>query len=99
MKKSLIALAGALAGATMLAAAAPASAHDRIAFGVSVGVPVAPVAYVAPPAYYAPAPGPVVVGAPAYYGPDWRYYHGYWYHGYNGYHGYRGYRGYHGGHR
>jgi hypothetical protein len=110
MKTSLIALAGVLAGATMLVAAAPASAHDRIAFGISVGVPVAPVAYVAPPAYYAPPPAPVVVGGPVvevgapYYGPDWRYYHGYrggyYYHGYNGYHGNYGYHGgYHGGHR
>ena len=80
MKKSLIALAGALAGATMLVAAAPASAHDRFAFGVSVGVPVA---YVAPAPYYAPAPGPVVVGGPAYYGGGPVYYNapGYGYRG------------------
>jgi hypothetical protein len=96
MKKSLVAAtAGVLAGATMLMCAAPAMAHDRIGFGISVGLPVAPVAYVAPPPVYAPAPvvvgayGPVVqVGAPYYYGRDWRYDHGF--------HGYRyGGRGWH----
>ncbi len=92
MKKSLFALAGVLAGATILVAG-PASAHDRIGFGISVGVPVAPIGYVAPPPYYGPGPvvvgGPVVtVGAPYYYG-------GY-YHGYRGDYGYRGgYRGWH----
>ena len=112
MKKSLIALAGVLAGATMVLAAAPASAHDRIAFGISVGVPVAPVAYVAPPPVYVAPPAPVVVSEPVYYGPEWRYYHGYhgyWHHGYEGYRGYGyGYHdhdrdhdrdGYHGWHR
>lgn len=98
MKKSLVALAGAFAGATMLITASPAMAHDRIGFAVSVGVPVAPVAYAAPaPAYIAPPPAPVVVGgpvvtfgAPYYYGRDWRYYHGY-----RGSYGYRGYHGWH----
>ncbi|HEX8955267.1 MAG TPA: hypothetical protein VF798_03280 [Burkholderiaceae bacterium] len=121
MKKSLVAFAGVLAGAAMFAAAAPASAHDRIAFGISFGVPVAPVTYVAPQPVYVPAPAPVVVsepvvevGAPVYYGPEWRYYHGYhgyWHHdydhdywrhrdeGYRGYHGYHDDDGYRGWHR
>jgi hypothetical protein len=99
MKKSFFATtAGVLIGATMLMGAAPAMAHDRIGFGVSIGVPIAaPVAYVAPAPVYAPAPvvyggyGPVVrVGGPYYR--DWHYYHGY-----HGYYGYRG--GYHGWHR
>ena len=93
MKKSLVAIAGAIAGAAMLVAASPAMAHGRFGFAVSVGVPVAPV-YVAPPApVYVPPPvvpvGPaVVVGGPVV-GVGVPFYHGY-YHGYYGYHGYRG---------
>ena len=77
MKKSLIAIAGALAGAAMCVAAAPAMAHDRWDVAVSFGVPVAPVTYVAPPPVYVAPPAPVVVASPVYYDNDWRYYHGY----------------------
>ncbi|MBV8633650.1 MAG: hypothetical protein JO002_04105 [Burkholderiaceae bacterium] len=83
MKKSLIAVAGALAGAAMFVAATPAMAHERWDVAVSLGVPVAPVTYVAPPPVYVAPPAPVVVAGPVYYGNDWRYYHGYrgyWHH-------------------
>jgi len=92
MKKSLIAATvGVLAGATLLMSAAPAMAHDRIGFGVSIGLPVAPVAYVAPAPVVYGGYGPVVqVGSPYYYGRDWRFYHGY--RGDRGYH-YEGHRG------
>ncbi|HSY29031.1 MAG TPA: hypothetical protein VK832_16095 [Burkholderiaceae bacterium] len=95
MKKSfLAATAGVLAGATLLMCAAPAMAHERVAIGVSVGVPVgfvapAPVAY--GPGYY----GPAYYG-PGYYGPVVSV-GGPYYRGWNYGHGYRG--GYHGWHR
>jgi hypothetical protein len=90
MKKSfLAATAGVLAGATLLMCAAPAMAHERVAIGVSVGVPVG---YVAPApvvygGYYGPGYyGPVVrVGAPYYYH-GWNYGHGYYRGGYHGWH-------------
>jgi len=69
MKKSFAAAtAGILAGTALLMCTAPAMAHERIGFGISVGVPivaVAPVAYVAPPPVYAP---PAVVYG-GFYGP------------------------------
>ena len=61
-----------LAGAVLALASGTAAAHGRVSFGVSFGVPVAPV-YVAPaPVYVAPAP---VYYAPrrVYYAP--RYYY------------------------
>ena len=101
MKKSfLAATAGILAGATLLFCAAPASAHDRVGFAISLGVPVA---------FAAPAPvvyggyGPAVrVDAPYYYR-DWGYYHGYRGGDHDGWRGgdHDGYRhdGYRGGER
>jgi len=90
MKKSFVAAtAGVLAGAALLMSAAPAMAHDRIGFEVSVGLPVAPIAYVAPaPVVYGGYAPVVRVEHPYYAEHDWRYYHGY-YHGYYGYYGYR----------
>lgn len=111
MKKSLvIASVAALAGATLLLGASPAMAHDRFGLAVSVGIP-APVIVAPAPVYYPAAPAPVVygeygpivrVGAPYYYGRDWRYERRFYPdHGYRGgyYHGDRGDHGYHGGHR
>jgi hypothetical protein len=52
----------------LLMCTAPAMAHERVALGISIGVPivpVAPVAYVAPPPVYAP---PAVVYG-GFYGP------------------------------
>ena len=62
-----------LAGTVVAVASGSAAAHGRVSFGISLGVPVAPV-YVAPaPVYYAPPPvyyAPRrVYYAPAYYAP------------------------------
>jgi len=64
-----------LAGIVLAAASGTAAAHGGVSFGITLGVPVAPV-YVAPPpaVYYEPvsvyyAPAPRVYYAPAYYGP------------------------------
>ena len=62
-----------LAGTVLAVASGSAAAHGRVSFGISLGVPVAPV-YVAPaPVYYAPPPvyyAPRrVYYAPAYYAP------------------------------
>jgi len=92
MKKYfLAATAGVLAGATLLMCAAPAMAHERVAIGVSVGVPVVGVGFAAPApvvygGYYGPGYyGPVVrVGGPYYHG--WNYGHGYYRGGYHGWH-------------
>ena len=55
-----------LAGTVLAVASGSAAAHGRVSFGISVGVPIAPV-YVAPaPVYYAPAP--------VYYAPRRVYY-------------------------
>ena len=55
-----------LAGTVLAVASGSAAAHGRVSFGISLGVPVAPV-YVAPaPVYYAPAP--------VYYAPRRVYY-------------------------
>jgi hypothetical protein len=62
-----------LAGTVLAVASGTAAAHGRVNFGISLGVPVAPV-YVAPaPVYYAPAP---VYYAPrrVYYAPRRVYY-------------------------
>jgi hypothetical protein len=95
MKKALVTAAGLLAGATMLMCTAPAMAHGRVGVAISVGLPVAPIVYAAPPpVYLAPplyAPPPVVVGA---YGPvvqvGWPYYYGHRHYVYRG--GHRGHR-------
>jgi hypothetical protein len=102
MKKSLVAAtAGVLAGTVLLMSATPAMAHDRIGFEVSVGLPVAPIAYVAPaPVVYGGYAPVVRVEHPYYAEHDWRYYHGYY--GYRGddrgreFYGYRHDRGYEG---
>jgi len=64
-----------LAGVALIVASGTAAAHSSVSFGISLGIPVAPV-YTAPPAavYYEPArvfyaPAPRVYYAPAYYGP------------------------------
>jgi hypothetical protein len=67
--------------AGLLVAGSSLFAAPRFGFGVSVGVPVAPVvvapAYVAPPAYIPPAPGPGYAWVGGYYvGPVWHA--GYW---------------------
>lgn len=96
MKKSFVAASlGVLTGATLLFGGAPAMAHDRIGFGISVGLPiVAPVAYAAPAPYYAPvpyyAPAPVVYG----YGYRARFGAPYYYHD-RGWHDFRGHREWH----
>lgn len=92
MKKSfLAAISGILAGAAMLVCAAPASAHDRVDFAISLGVPVA---------FAAPAPvvyggyGPAVrVEAPYYYRDSRYYYQGYRRGDYDGYRDHDGWRG------
>ena len=87
MKKSFVAaIAGMLAGATLLLSTGPALAQPRIGLDVSVGVPIAPVAV---------APAPVVYGA---YGPVMAAGAPYFYRG-RGWHDFHGYRGYHGWHR
>ena len=83
-----------LAGTVLAVASGSAAAHGRVSFGISLGVPVAPV-YVAPaPVYYAPPPVVYVPPAPVYYGtyygaapvyynrPNWSHHH----HGHHGNH-------------
>jgi hypothetical protein len=68
MKKILVGVAGTLFGAAMLMCTAPAMAFGHVNVGVSIGLPIAPIAFVPPPVYVPPvyAPAPVVYGA---YGP------------------------------
>ena len=116
MKKSFAAVAaGVLTGAVLLMSTAPAMAHDRIGFSLSVGVPVAPAVYApapvytppvyAQPAYVAPTYGPVVYSnyAPVVSVGTPYYYGAHYYRGPgwygHGYHEYHGYNGYHGWHR
>lgn len=97
MKKSfLAAISGILAGAALLVCAGPASAHDRVDFGISIGVPLA---YVAPaPVVYSGYAPAVRVEAPYYYRDSGYYYQGYRGGDHDGWRDHDGYR-YHEGWR
>jgi hypothetical protein len=66
MKRKLITIAlMGLLGSTLALGSVAASAHERIGFGVNIGVPA--YGYAPAPAYGYAAPAPVYYGAPAYY--------------------------------
>jgi len=67
MKNRLIVI---LIGAALTALSGSAAAHDRVSFGLSIGVP-SPV-YLAPPVAYYPVP-PVYYAPPGYYMPPGYY--------------------------
>ena len=86
-----------LIGAAFATLSGIAAARDNVSFGISLGVPVAPVYVAPPPVYYDP---PVYYGPSFYYGGPPVYYYGHPYRGWDAridrYGGYR--HGRHGRH-